>query len=416
MRRQLGLVNIVKSLLIIIVVTIINDGNCFAAIEKVKRVRSGADLSRVLTEANTRYIIYSNHTLNNRTVTIGANSILDFQGGVIRKGTLVGDNTIIIAPRVEILGDDVTVKGSWNVSESYPEWFGAAEGLDCLDAINKAIAITSSDVVFSLGEYLVSNTIYTKEKNLNIKRGAVIKALNSMTYMISMRKDRFTLNDGNHTISGGGKIDGNAKVKVLITCGNGLRNHIYNLYLCGATEAIFKPLDREKDDNLNVYFYNCILYNTAQSKDAVAVYNNKADCIYQNLEIIDFRIAIDDYGVGKYTEVHPWISNKEMYPNSVAFNVNRGRITLVNSEGDSYQYFVKFNVQAIALIINGSHFINKGLIPDSMTRDYPPLTIFKGKYPSSVVSIYGGRYDRKRFIDAISSKDIFSFEKNILSD
>lgn len=86
-------------------------------------VKNSDNLSEILSVPNSRYIIHFKHDLKDAVITIGANSILDFQGGCIINGTLCGNNTSLKAEPVNIFGHDVVISGTWNIVEAYPEWF-----------------------------------------------------------------------------------------------------------------------------------------------------------------------------------------------------------------------------------------------------------------------------------------------------
>lgn len=74
---------------------------------------------------NTIYVIRYDFTLN-EDITIPSNCILQFDGGSISgEHTITGQNTSIKAELVKIFNTDITLAGSWNATEAYPEWFGA---------------------------------------------------------------------------------------------------------------------------------------------------------------------------------------------------------------------------------------------------------------------------------------------------
>ena len=77
---------------------------------------------------NTKYVVKYNYVLG-EDITVPSNCILEFDGGSISASnsndTITGANTGIQAGLVKIFNTDITLAGSWNVTESYPEWFGA---------------------------------------------------------------------------------------------------------------------------------------------------------------------------------------------------------------------------------------------------------------------------------------------------
>ena len=73
---------------------------------------------------NTIYIIQYDYDLNGQTITIPTGCTLDFQGGSFSNGTIIGNDTKIIN-NLSYIFKNVEIQGVWNVSEVYPEWFGA---------------------------------------------------------------------------------------------------------------------------------------------------------------------------------------------------------------------------------------------------------------------------------------------------
>ena len=86
-------------------------------------LRKNKSFAEQVTKANTIYEIRYAFTLS-ENITIPANCVLKFNGGSISGNkTLTGNNTGINAGLMKIFNTDVIFAGSWNVTESYPEWF-----------------------------------------------------------------------------------------------------------------------------------------------------------------------------------------------------------------------------------------------------------------------------------------------------
>lgn len=92
-------------------------------------------------KANVIYKITKDINLEGGTLTIPAGCTLDFQGGSFTNGTIVGNNTKIKAGLEKIFNTNIILSKSWNVSEVYPDWFGAkGDGLsDDRLSVQKAI-------------------------------------------------------------------------------------------------------------------------------------------------------------------------------------------------------------------------------------------------------------------------------------
>lgn len=75
-------------------------------------------------KSNVIYKIVNDIDLGNAVLTIPAGCTLDFQGGSFSNGTIIG-NDIKIINNLSYIFKNVEIQGVWNVSEVYPEWFGA---------------------------------------------------------------------------------------------------------------------------------------------------------------------------------------------------------------------------------------------------------------------------------------------------
>ena len=73
---------------------------------------------------NTIYIIRYGFDLNSSKIKLPHNVVLKFDGGIIYNGKIEGNHTCLDALPVHIF-DNVIILGSWDVTESYAEWFGA---------------------------------------------------------------------------------------------------------------------------------------------------------------------------------------------------------------------------------------------------------------------------------------------------
>lgn len=74
---------------------------------------------------NTVFVVKYDYDLNGQTISIPNNCVLKFEGGSFDNGTIVGNKTRISADLVKVFGANLTLTGSWDVSEGYAEWFGA---------------------------------------------------------------------------------------------------------------------------------------------------------------------------------------------------------------------------------------------------------------------------------------------------
>lgn len=78
----------------------------------------------MINKANTIYVIQYDYDLKEASINIPENCVLQFDGGSLSNGTIVGNNTKI-KTELEKIFNNITIDGNWNVVEAHPEWFGA---------------------------------------------------------------------------------------------------------------------------------------------------------------------------------------------------------------------------------------------------------------------------------------------------
>lgn len=90
-----------------------------------KNITGGKNVltSAMIADSNTIYHIQYDYDLNEQTLTIPAGCVLQFDGGSISNGTLVGNGSSIIAPDIQIF-DDITFDGTFNGNLN-AMWVGA---------------------------------------------------------------------------------------------------------------------------------------------------------------------------------------------------------------------------------------------------------------------------------------------------
>lgn len=101
------------------------DGSLFSKVKYIKQTNTINILNVMFSYSNVIYKICADIDLGGGTLTIATGSTLDFQGGSFSNGTIVGGNTRIITGLQKIFNSNIILTGTWNVEESYPEWFGA---------------------------------------------------------------------------------------------------------------------------------------------------------------------------------------------------------------------------------------------------------------------------------------------------
>ena len=113
----------------------------------------------MLAKENTIYIIQYDYNLNNQTITIPDNCVLQFEGGSIRGGTINFSNT-------SLSGDiNITSNVTGNILNSFANivWFGAKENTDSTSAIQNAINVCNRVYIPKVSEgalFIIQEDIY----------------------------------------------------------------------------------------------------------------------------------------------------------------------------------------------------------------------------------------------------------------
>ena len=86
---------------------------------KVLQPKNGTLLTQdMILEPNTKYIINHILNLNRQTIKIPENCIIEINGGQLKNGTLVGNNTILLNPNgVDSIFNNITQNGTWQYKE-----------------------------------------------------------------------------------------------------------------------------------------------------------------------------------------------------------------------------------------------------------------------------------------------------------
>lgn len=96
----------------------------------------------MMNTANTIYHIQYDYDLNGQTITMPAGCVLEFDGGSLANGIIVGNNTGIIAGECQIFSFDRTqhyISGTWNIKRWNVKWFGAVGDGACTESNGNTI-------------------------------------------------------------------------------------------------------------------------------------------------------------------------------------------------------------------------------------------------------------------------------------
>ena len=133
---------------------------------------------------NTTYVIQDVFDLKDinakMPVIIPKNCVLKFDGGCLKNGTIIGTNTRIEAGLVKIFEEDVTLKGTWDAAEAYPEWFSndlkkTVDNFQCVKLTGTEY-ITHEVIDMGCGSSIISDKrscilFYTDNSDYSIKMG-----------------------------------------------------------------------------------------------------------------------------------------------------------------------------------------------------------------------------------------------------
>ena len=372
-----------------------------SAFSKVILIRNNSEIVRILDQNafkgyNDEFILKGNFDLNGNKIRLPDHSTINLNDGFLSNGTLEGNNSSIIAGIKTIFDKDINIEGTWRVENAYPEWFGAISntGKDCIPALKKCNGIRASNIILSSGIYNIYSTFRFTNSNIIVKSNASLCAKAKMKYLIF--GDFFKLSPTHgiydaaslRAISGGGTLDGNGLAEIGAVMRRGLRSRISNLTIKGVTKAgILTAYDSEEIGNC--YISEIVIMNNLSLKNTIGIWNNRSDCTFSKIEIINFQIGIrNDAGNGKYVDVHPWLLDSSLWENSVAFESSAGGMTLISCEADTMRKFIKCkNKIGDNYLIACKSFINEGVIPKNLSRQFPQIFIDKNGFVDSSFKI-----------------------------
>lgn len=369
--------------------------------------------------------------------------LLKFSGGEIVVNQISGNNTAIEAPLTKVMSTK-RVSGSWRVKTAYPEWFGGISDLtaqgtatDASDAIEMALSMSPSEICFSKGVYGISRPIVVQKTNICISGGSEIRALNEMEgevildgmkyqvkgmvvgdYMVVGEKEIFGLST-NKMIYGGGCINGDYKASVGIVLGKCLRTVIKDITIKNVSQYGFKASINGKSAG-NCFMQNCVFKNedswnndrsATHHPGAIAIYNNKSDCDYTNIEIVNFQTAVrhEAYN-GNFTNLHAWLRDSYYWANSTVFDCFYPDITLSGCEADTMRRLLKCHSSGFfANITNCRSYNNTDVVGNKLATQYPPVVVDKNGFNDTQIYMSGGYYwfdTPYRVISNVSGKDL----------
>lgn len=125
-------------------------------------------LSKQIREANTTYVVKDNFRLtgigSSGAFRMPEGCTLEFEGGCLSFGEIIGNETRIKANRTQIFGDELVLSGTWDVDAACVEWFGARSSSKPLaqsnsESLQRALDSPFPVLCFGNGYYYVDKSI-----------------------------------------------------------------------------------------------------------------------------------------------------------------------------------------------------------------------------------------------------------------
>lgn len=114
-----------------------------------------------VTKPNIRYVIRHTFDLGGSSVTIPAGCVLEFDGGSLSNGTIVGNNTSIVNNSNRLILKNVLLSGNFDNNRLIAEWFiddvNAAKGIN--QAIESAYLTRIYEVLLTKNRYATTESI-----------------------------------------------------------------------------------------------------------------------------------------------------------------------------------------------------------------------------------------------------------------
>ncbi len=361
------------------------------------------------------------------TWRLPSDCVIRYAGGRMRLAEIVGNNTIIESPAVQLFEVKV-VSGSWNVENALPEWFGAKPSLDgyvlsdCSSAIDKAVQLDPVTLRFSNGVYAVSKPVIVHYQDICIARGATLKALNEMNasvkdyqgnpvtihcmvyadYIQTPKREVYGL-QVQPRIYGGGCLDGAYQASVGLLLNKGYRVIIRDLtfrnfnqygFVAALTRSAAGSSIMQSCTFINDDGYYASKSSIKHHPDAKAILNNRYDCTYEDITTVNYRIAVvHEADNGKFTNVHSWLRDGYYWENSIVFDCYAPDVTLIACDADTMRKLIVCHKNNFfASVTDCRAYKNPIVVSDDLARRYPPLIIDTGNTTNSQVYLTGGDY------------------------
>ena len=303
-----------------------------------KNIKEGRNILNqdMINTSNTRFIIQYDYNLNGGTLTVPEGCTLDFQGGSLNNGSVIGNNTRVL----QQFKGNAQLKGSFNSNEVYVTQYNILNVIGIFDC-NKFIL--TSDITLTEGLNITTNFNIIIDGNNTTLKVPYINLISNNT------KARLCITDTNISITGN-TLHGSDSVGFSAVGFN--QSELYNsfiedsyneghnsLYLRGSNVIIDTLSVSSTSQNNKVLLYNApdvILknskFNNLSRVQCIGVTQENNYCIIDNNILTNCLGGIIVNGGIKYNIT---ISNNKLYncgsgiAEKAALNVHGGDGTII---------------------------------------------------------------------------------------
>lgn len=306
-----------------------------------KNIINGKNIlaQELINKPNTIYIIQYNYDLNGAEIPIPENCILQFEGGFLSNGTIVGNNTTITSGGSVVFGEHIALNGSWS-GHFLIDWFGDIKEYnkdnpnDSSFIINRAVQIVPS-----------GNTLILNKSNIFINDSIVInKELNVQLYS---------------KIFYGGE---NTKPTIIIHDTARMSLEVFDI-------INVSPVFNYREDASYEYNVSVVLENVTDSIikirkienycTGVFLFGNNGGVHYNKIEVLDFYACFN--GVRITSNEGGWCNGNVI--EKCAYNYRSW-----SNIGEWVPYFIVSN----SYKSNGTPYVNNGNVFQNITLEYNP--------------------------------------------
>lgn len=165
-----------------------------------------------LAKPNTIYEICYDIDLKGKKIVIPAGSELRFSGGSLSNGIIEGQETRITATPMRIFDTSLSLTGSWDIVEAYPEWYGAnGDGLvDDTKAVRAAVVNFNQLLIpikinrpFRITQSIINRNVLAGKKSIYL----ILHGRHSQTYRSIQKVGGLLLDKGVDLFDGTTTLD-----------------------------------------------------------------------------------------------------------------------------------------------------------------------------------------------------------------